>query len=101
GGKGGAAPFSSDLSVNEFLLTRKAGYEPLGLVTGSSVYHIGWNRWTFTGEMEAQTRAQHDAAMLALGRMRQEASGMGASGVVGTRLEIKEKGWSQDLIEVI
>jgi uncharacterized protein YbjQ (UPF0145 family) len=99
-GPGGAAPFSSDLSVNEFLLTRKAGYEPLGLVTGSSVYHIGWNRWTFTGEMEAQTRAQHDAAMAALGRMRQEAAGMGASGVVGTKLEISTKGWSADLIEV-
>ncbi len=100
-GQAGAIPFSSDLSVNEFLLTRKAGYEPLGLVTGSSVYHIGWNRWNLTGEMEAQTRAQHDAAMAALGRMRQEALGMGAAGVVGTRLEIKSQGWSKDLIEVI
>jgi uncharacterized protein YbjQ (UPF0145 family) len=100
-GQPGTIPFSSDLSVNEFLLTRKAGYEPLGLVTGSSVYHIGWNRWNLTGEMEAQTRAQHDAAMAALGRMRQEALGMGASGVVGTRLEIKTQGWSEDLIEVV
>jgi uncharacterized protein YbjQ (UPF0145 family) len=39
--------------------------------------------------------------MAALGRMRQEALGMGASGVVGTRLEIKSQGWSKDLIEVI
>ncbi len=97
----GTIPFSSDLSVNEFLLTRKAGYEPMGLVTGSSVFHIGWNRWNLTGEMEAQTRAQHDAAMAALGRMCQEALGMGASGVVGTKLEIKTLGWSEDLIEVI
>jgi hypothetical protein len=29
--------FTSDLSVNEFLLVRSAGFEPLGLVVGSSI----------------------------------------------------------------
>src|SRR5260370_31496364 len=33
--------FTSDLSVNEFLLIKQAGFEPLGLVVGSSIYHIG------------------------------------------------------------
>ena len=33
--------FTSDLSVNEFLLVKQAGFEPLGLVVGSSIYHIG------------------------------------------------------------
>src|SRR3954465_11424964 len=41
--------FTSDLSVNEFLLVKEAGFAPLGLVVGSSIYHIGfqqsaWNR---------------------------------------------------------
>ena len=32
--------FTSDLSVNEFLLVKPAGYDPLGLVVGSSIYHV-------------------------------------------------------------
>ena len=35
------AIFTSDLSVNEFLLVREAGFRPLGLVLGSSIYHVG------------------------------------------------------------
>lgn len=34
--------FTSDLSVNEFLLVREAGFRPLGLVLGSSIYHVGF-----------------------------------------------------------
>ena len=33
--------FTSDLSVNEFLLVKEAGFHPLGFVMGSSIYHIG------------------------------------------------------------
>ena len=36
--------FTSDLSVNEFLLVSQAGFEPLGLVLGSSIYHIGFQQ---------------------------------------------------------
>ena len=32
--------FTSDLSVNEFLLVREAGFDPLGLVMGTSIYQI-------------------------------------------------------------
>jgi hypothetical protein len=40
--------FTSDLSVNEFLLVREAGFRPLGLVLGSSIYHVGFQmgRWS-------------------------------------------------------
>ena len=46
--------FTSDLSVNEFLLVKEVGFDPLGLVMGSSIYHIGYSspagartwRWT-------------------------------------------------------
>jgi uncharacterized protein YbjQ (UPF0145 family) len=31
--------FTSDLTVNEFLLITEAGFDPLGLVVGSSIYH--------------------------------------------------------------
>ena len=48
-GKAGAI-FTSDLSVNEFLLVREAGFRPLGLVLGSSIYHVGLQigRWGAT-----------------------------------------------------
>jgi hypothetical protein len=45
--------FTSDLSVNEFLLVKDAGFEPAGMVVGSSIYHIGFqqSRWTKNEEM--------------------------------------------------
>jgi uncharacterized protein YbjQ (UPF0145 family) len=96
-----AAPFSSDLSVDELLFARQSGYEPLGLVSGSSVYHIGWNSWTQSGELDAQTGAMAGAAHAAIDRMRQEAAGMGALGVVGVRLQLKRPEWGEQLVEVI
>ena len=55
GGDGKRPLFTSDLSINEFLLTREAGFDPVGLVMGSSIYHIGFQfsgvfqtrRWTY------------------------------------------------------
>jgi uncharacterized protein YbjQ (UPF0145 family) len=97
----GVPLFSSDLSVSELLLTRQTGYEPVGLVAGSCVYHIGWNRWTLTGELDAQTNAMLSAGNLAIDRLTQEAKGMGALGVVGVRLEIRRPEWGERLIEVV
>lgn len=49
--------FTSDLSVNEFLLVREAGFDPVGLVVGSSIYHIGYQRanWSQNQEMGVLT----------------------------------------------
>ncbi len=33
--------FTSDLSVNEFLLIKEVGFHPVGFVMGSSIYHTG------------------------------------------------------------
>ena len=46
----GASPagvFTSDLSVSEYVLLGEAGFEPLGFVVGSSIYHVGLqvSRW--------------------------------------------------------
>jgi hypothetical protein len=32
--------FTSDLSVSEYVLLGEAGFEPLGFVVGSSIYHF-------------------------------------------------------------
>ncbi|WP_068820283.1 hypothetical protein [Phormidesmis priestleyi] len=40
--------FTSDLTVNEFLLVKEAGFDPVGMVVGCSMYHIGY-QWAGIG----------------------------------------------------
>ncbi len=89
GGDGKKPLFTSDLSVNEFLLVREAGFDPLGLVMGSSIYHIGFQIPGFyqSQEMEVLTQAMYHARELAMTRMEEEADLLGADGIVGVRLE--------------
>lgn len=95
--------FTSDLSVNEFLLIRKAGFEPLGLVIGSSIYHIGYQQgvWSQNMEMTVLSQAMYHARELAMSRMESEADVLGADGVVGVRLEIGRYEWGEHLAEFI
>jgi uncharacterized protein YbjQ (UPF0145 family) len=102
---GGQAGFAtSDLGVNEHLLTRQAGYDVIGQVMGSSFYKVSMlgstmNLLRQTGELMAMTQAQLAARTLALSRLRQEATLLGAHGVVGVRLKIGRYDWSAGLIE--
>jgi uncharacterized protein YbjQ (UPF0145 family) len=82
--------FTSDLSVNESLLVRHAGFDPLGLVVGSSIYHIGIQiaGWKQSQEMAVLSQAMYGARELAMTRMEEEADQLGADGIVGVRLDI-------------
>ena len=95
--------FTSDLSVNEFLLVKESGFEPLGLVLGSSIYHIGYQQasWNQNQEMGVLTQAMYHARELAMTRMEEEADQLGADGVVGVRLDIGRYEWGADLAEFI
>ena len=95
--------FTSDLSVNEFLLVKQSGFEPLGLVLGSSIYHIGFQQamWNQNQEMTVLTQAMYHARELAMTRMEEEADQLGADGIVGVRLEIGRYQWGADLAEFI
>ncbi len=95
--------FTSDLSVNEFLLIKEAGFEPVGLVVGSSIYHIGFQqaRWTKNEEMTVLTEALYHARELAMSRMQEEADELGADGIVGVRLKVKHMSWASDLVEFV
>ena len=95
--------FTSDLSANEHLLVRQAGFEPLGLVLGSSIYHIGFQQaqWNQSQEMGVLTQAMYHARELAMTRMEEEADQLGADGVVGVRLEIGRYEWGADLAEFV
>jgi uncharacterized protein YbjQ (UPF0145 family) len=95
--------FTSDLSVNEFLLVKQSGFEPLGLVLGSSIYHIGFQQagWNQNQEMGVLTQAMYHARELAMTRMEEEADQLGADGIVGVRLDIGRYEWGADLAEFI
>jgi uncharacterized protein YbjQ (UPF0145 family) len=118
--EGGSRFFTSDLSTNEFLLARQAGFRPLTQVMGSCFYHVGWQwlpgggaGWSMgtggmtsfgqgdTWELETETEAWNEARRLALGRLSEEARLAGADAVVGLRLERGAYDWSQDLLEFV
>jgi len=102
-GKGKRVLFTSDLSVNEFLLIKEVGFEPAGLVVGSSMYHIGYQqaKWTKNEEMQVLTQAMYHARELAMTRMEEEAKELDADGVVGVRLLVKHMSWNSDLAEFV
>jgi len=93
--------FTSDLSVNEFLPVCEAGFRPLGMVLGSSVYHVGvqLGRWSENQELEMLSTAMSRARELAMARMRKDARGLGADGVVGVRLDIEFREFGENVAE--
>jgi uncharacterized protein YbjQ (UPF0145 family) len=96
--------FTSDFSVNEFLLVRKAGFEPLQVCVGSCVYHVGiqYGTWWYKSqELDVLSKAMYNACELAMSRMRAEAAAMGADGIVGVKLTIKRLPWDKNLLEFI
>jgi uncharacterized protein YbjQ (UPF0145 family) len=95
--------FTSDLSVNEFLLIKEVGFHPLGLVMGSSIYHTGiqTRKWRQSQELEKLTGAMYEARELAMTRMEEEAAELGADGVVGVRLDVNYYEWGKDAAEFI
>src|SRR5215472_3343773 len=97
------AIFTSDLSVNEFLLVREVGFRPLGLVLGSSICHVGiqWGRWSKNQELTVLSQAMYHARELAMTRMEEEAKTLGADGVVGVRLDVEMKEFGADIAEFI
>jgi len=80
--------FTSDLSVNEFLLVRDAGCHPIAQIMGSSIYHIGQipDYKGKTAEIEVISEAHRESRRRALARLYQEAVVVGADAVVGAQL---------------
>jgi uncharacterized protein YbjQ (UPF0145 family) len=95
--------FTSDLSVDELILVHEAGFEPLGVVVGSSIYHIGYQFSVLNQSMElgVLTHAMYDARGLAMRRMVEEAAQLGADGVVGVRLDVGPHEWGQHVSEFV
>jgi uncharacterized protein YbjQ (UPF0145 family) len=95
--------FTSDLSVSEYVLLGEAGFEPLGFVVGSSIYHVGLQigRWSQNQELEVLTQAMYNARELAMERMQAEADHLGADGIVGVNLKMQMYAWGQGVLEFV
>jgi uncharacterized protein YbjQ (UPF0145 family) len=95
--------FTSDLSVSEYALLGEAGFEPLGFVVGSSIFHIGIQvgRWSQNAELQVLSQAMYSARELAMTRMRAEADHLGADGIVGVSLRMQMYAWGQDVLEFV
>ena len=100
-GEGGKALFTSDLSVSEFVLLKQLKMEPLGLVLGSSIYHVGLQVGKlFTNEeLPYLSNAMYQARALAMSRMEEEADVLGADGVLGVHLQVGRYAWSGEALE--
>ncbi len=98
-----AGVFTSDLSVSEYVLLGEAGFEPLGFVVGSSIYHVGLQigRWGRNQELQVLTQAMYNARELAMARMRAEADHLGADGIVGVQLRMQMYAWGQGCLEFV
>jgi uncharacterized protein YbjQ (UPF0145 family) len=100
-GEGGAPLFTSDLSVSEFVLLDDLEMQPLGLVLGSSIYHVGFQvgNYFVNQELGYLSQAMYQARELAMSRMEEEAAVLGADGVVGVRLEVGGYIWAPNALE--
>src|SRR6202034_3622008 len=98
-----AGVFTSDLSVSEYTLLGEAGFEPLGFVVGSSIYHVGLQvgRWNQNQELQVLTQAMYNARELAMARMQAEADHLGADGIVGVDLRMQMYAWGQGALEFV
>jgi uncharacterized protein YbjQ (UPF0145 family) len=95
--------FTSDLSVSEFYMVTQAGFDLLGLVVGSSIFHIGIQvaNPTSSRELDMVSQAMYSARHLAMTRMEEEADELGADGIVGVRLEIGQYDWGPHMAEFL
>jgi uncharacterized protein YbjQ (UPF0145 family) len=94
--------FTSDLSVNEFLLVKEVGFQPLGLVMGSSIFHVGFHPVRgISEELTTLTQALYHARELAMVRMEEEADALGSDGIVAVRLNLTIHTWGTNVIEFL
>jgi uncharacterized protein YbjQ (UPF0145 family) len=95
--------WTSDLSINEYALLHGAGFEPMDLVMGVSVYHVGYQVSGLRQQQELTvlTEAMYRSRWNAMARMQAEADSLGADGIVGVRLEWRAHGEAREHIEFL
>jgi uncharacterized protein YbjQ (UPF0145 family) len=91
-------PILTDLALPDYVLLRRAGYEPVGIVTSTSVFYVipsrqtqrattGWQRMQPNQELPDFTQGVYEARENAIARATQQAQALGAGGLVGMQIE--------------
>lgn len=91
-------PVLTDLSMPDYALLRRGGYEPTGVVAATSVLYVvpgaatqrltgGWQRFQPNQELTDYTQGLYEARELALGRANHMAWRDGATALVGVTLD--------------
>lgn len=83
---------ATSVEIDTMVSLETVGYEPVGLVTGSSAYEIPllgrWANYKQNAEVEVFTHGLHQARLSSLERMRHAAVALGADGIVGIDFEL-------------
>jgi len=108
-------PALTELSVADYAKLLSAGVEPLGVVAWSSVFFVmassemqamggltGRLLFSQNQELTSYTQGLYEAREIVVGRMTEQASKLGADGVIGTRIDhgvaertIQQRGYKQ------
>jgi uncharacterized protein YbjQ (UPF0145 family) len=97
-GAGAERPVLTDLSLPDYVLLRRGGYAPVGVVASTSVFYIvpgrqtrrattGWQRTQPNQELVDFTQGVYEARENALARASAQASALGAGGLVGMSID--------------
>lgn len=97
-GATGERPVLTDLSMADYVLLRRGGYDPVGVVASTSVFYViagwrtwrattGWGRFAPNQELEDFTQGVYEAREMALGRASGQAERLGAAGMVGVSVD--------------
>jgi uncharacterized protein YbjQ (UPF0145 family) len=87
-------PVLTDLSLPDYVLLRRGGYAPVGVVASTSVFYVvpgrqtrrmtgGWQRLQPNQELVDFTQGIYEARERALSRATEQARALGAGGLVG------------------
>jgi uncharacterized protein YbjQ (UPF0145 family) len=95
--------FASDLSVQEYSLLHSLGIVPVTLVMGSSIYQVGWQGtyYMVPTEIQSLSHAYNESRRLALGRLLEETTLVGADAVVGVRIEQGRHDFAAGTVEFV
>jgi uncharacterized protein YbjQ (UPF0145 family) len=80
---------------------RESGFVPLGLVMGTSMYHMGlqYAGWKQSVELTVLSQAMYNARELAMSRMQAEGERDGAAGIVGVHVLESNQVWGEHGVE--
>ena len=91
------SPILTDLSGQELYQLLSAGYRPVGVVGATTVFYVvpqwatqnlttGWGSWSANAELPDFTQALYTARETAFGHLNEQASRLGAHGIVGVSI---------------